>query len=69
MLLVPLLFRTASRTPVVKVRCGNMQLYAHGRVAGRVVCGVGSYVIPWESRVNSCHLRFSCSEFYADSKK
>ena len=27
------------------------------------------YVIPWESRVNSCHLRFSCSEFYADSKK
>ena len=28
-----------------------------------------SYVIPWESRVNSCHLRFSCSEFYADSKK
>ena len=46
-----------------------MQLYAHGIVAGRVVCGVGSYVIPWESRVNSCHLRFSCSEFYADSKK
>ena len=30
---------------------------------------VWSYVIPWESRVNSCHLRFSCSEFYADSKK
>ena len=30
---------------------------------------VGSYVIPWESRVNSCHLRFFCSEFYADSKK
>ena len=30
---------------------------------------VGSYVFPSESRVNSCHLRFSCSEFYADSKK
>ena len=30
---------------------------------------VWSYVIPWESRVNSCHLRFSCSESYADSKK
>ena len=30
---------------------------------------VGSYVIPWESHVNSCHLCFSCSEFYADSKK
>ena len=30
---------------------------------------VCSYVIPWESRGNSCHLRFSCSEFYADSKK
>ena len=30
---------------------------------------VWSYVIPWESRVNSWHLRFSCSEFYADSKK
>ena len=28
-----------------------------------------SYVIPWESHVNSCHLHFSCSEFYADSKK
>ena len=27
------------------------------------------YVIPWESRVNSCHLRFSCSEVYADLKK
>ena len=30
---------------------------------------VWSYVIPRESRVNSWHLRFSCSEFYADSKK
>ena len=29
---------------------------------------VWSYVIPWECHVNSCHLRFSCSEFYADSK-
>ena len=28
-----------------------------------------NYVIPWESRVNSCQLRFSYSEFYADSKK
>ena len=30
---------------------------------------VWSYVIPWESHVDSCHLRFSCSEFYADFKK
>ena len=30
---------------------------------------VRSYVIPWEYHGNSCHLRFSCSEFYADSKK
>ena len=30
---------------------------------------VGSYVIPWKSRVNSCHLRFSGSEFQADSQK
>ena len=30
---------------------------------------VGLYVIPWESHVNSCHLRFSNSEFYVDSKK
>ena len=29
---------------------------------------VGSYVIPWESHVNYCHLHFSCSEFYADSQ-
>ena len=34
-----------------------------------VINSVWSYVIPWESRVNSCHLRFSCSEFYADFKK
>ena len=27
---------------------------------GVVFYSVGSYVIPWESRVNSCHLRFSC---------
>ena len=30
---------------------------------------VGSYVIPWESRINFCNLRFSCLELYADSKK
>ena len=29
---------------------------------------VGSYVIPWEYHVNSCHLRFSCSELYVDLK-
>ena len=27
------------------------------------------YVIQWESHVNSCHLRFSCLEFYADITK
>ena len=32
-------------------------------------CSVGTYVIPWESHGNSCHLRFFCSEFHADSKK
>ena len=36
---------------------------------GTILPSVGYYVIPWESRVNSCHLRFSCSEFYNDSKK
>ena len=30
---------------------------------------VGSYGISWESHVISCDLRFSCLEFYADSKK
>ena len=32
---------------------------------------VGSYmcVITWQSHGNSCHLRYSCSELYADCKK
>ena len=34
----------------------------------RIKTSVWAYLIPWEYHVNSCHLRFSCSEFYADSK-
>ena len=41
-------------------------IYIEERVA---MFSVGSFVIPWESRVNFCHLRFFCSEFFADAKK
>ena len=33
------------------------------------MASVGSYVIPWESHGNFCHLRFSCLDAYTDYKK